>query len=324
MPSAKRLLGRRASDNEVASHLSQSAYDISSAQDGQVLINMWGEPYAIPQLVGYLLGAAREAAEQSLRSPVDKAVVTVPVSFGADRVELLRRAARLAHLDIVEVIDEPSAAALASRFRPDFGGLIGVYDFGGGTFDFSIVDARGGDFRVLATAGDSWLGGDDFDSALADAIAEKFWRVHGVDLRLRAVEWQQLLFESERAKRGLSQLDTIMMSIPEVCHTRQGTVDLKMRLARQSVNKVWAEPIRRSITTCMQALAMVGLQPHHLSGVYLAGGTTYLPAVRQALQSYFRLPVHSVVPPEFATCLGAGVHAAQLTARVATTLSNVA
>jgi actin-like ATPase involved in cell morphogenesis/Tfp pilus assembly protein PilZ len=320
VPSAKRLLGRRADERELEPLLAQAAYETQTGLDGSIVIEMWGEPYAIPQLVSYLLSAAKDAAERTLGQAVDRAVLTVPVSFTPERIEMMRTAGRLAHLEVLEVIDEPSAAALANRYRPTFGGLIGVYDFGGGTFDFSVVDATGGDFRVLATAGDSWLGGDDFDLAVAEAVANKFWQVHGVDLRNRVVEWQQLVLQVERAKRVLSAREEAMIEIPEVFQGASGPVDLRMRLSRRPVDKLWAEPIRRSLATCTQALSLLGLKPSDLEGIYLSGGTSYIPSVRKAIHEHFRVPTQCGVPPEFAACLGAGIHAAQIERRLATTL----
>ena len=190
--------------------------------------------------------------------------------------------------------------------------MVGVYDFGGGTFDFSVVDTAHGDFRVLATAGDSWLGGDDFDSATAEALANLFWKANNVDLRQRAVEWQQLLFAVERAKRGLSEREETEIHVPEVSRTASGTSDLRARIARGQAERIWRLLIDRTLHTCLQGLTMAGLRPSDLTRVFLSGGTTHIPMVRTALQSYFGTAPVTGVPPDYAVCLGAGVHAAQL------------
>ena len=281
---------------------------------------MFGEQYHTVQLCAYLLDAARINAERVLGQPVERAVVTVPVSFSAERVQLLRRAGQLAHLEIVEVIEEPSAAALASRHTQGFGGVIGVYDFGGGTFDFSVVEATGGDFQVLTTAGDSWLGGDDLDYAVAEAAANLFWRVHGLDLRQRLVEWQHLLLSAEKAKRDLSVVEAATLFVPEVMHTAQGAQDLRIKVTRDRAEPIWAPAIERSINTCAHALAVLGMRPGDLTAVYLSGGTSYVPAVRRALSQRFRVPIRVGAPPDHAVCLGAGIHAAQLERRIPTLL----
>jgi molecular chaperone DnaK len=316
--SAKRLLGRTLDDPELAAHLAQAAFDRATGPDGRLVVEMWGEPYATAQLCGYLLDAARINAERVLGHAVDRAVVTVPVSFSAERIQLVRRAGQLAHLDVVEVIEEPSAAALACRHTPGFGGLIGVYDFGGGTFDFSVVEASGGDFRVLTTAGDSWLGGDDLDYAVAEAASNLFWRVHGIDLRLRVVEWQHLLASAEKAKRDLSVVDAATLFVPEVLHTPHGAQDLRIKVTRDRVEPIWAPAIERSLHTCISALAALGKRPSDLSAIYLSGGTSYVPAVRRALSQRFKLPIRIGAPPDHAVCLGAGIHAAHLERRVPT------
>jgi actin-like ATPase involved in cell morphogenesis len=319
--SAKRLLGRTLDDPELAAYLAQAAFDRAAGPDGRLVVEMFGEPYATAQLCGYLLDAARVNAERVLGHAVDRAVVTVPVSFSAERIQLVRRAGQLAHLDVVEVIEEPSAAALASRHTPGFGGLIGLYDFGGGTFDFSVVEASGGDFRVLTTAGDSWLGGDDLDYAVAEAASNLFWRVHGIDLRLRVVEWQHLLASAEKAKRDLSVVDAATLFVPEVLHTPHGAQDLRIKVTRDRVEPIWAPAIERSLHTCISALAALGKRPSDLSAIYLSGGTSYVPAVRRALSQRFKLPIRIGAPPDHAVCLGAGIHAAHIERRVPTLLA---
>lgn len=312
---AKRLLGRRMDDREIQGHLGQVPYDTVVGPDGYVMTQMWGESYHMAQVCSYLFHAARETAEQALDQRVQKAVIAVPVSFTPERLQMMRRAAQLAQLELVDVIEEPNAAALANRSAPDFGGLVGIYDFGGGTFDFSIVDASGGDFRVLATTGDSWLGGDDLDLSVAEAAADLVWRSKQIDLRNRAVEWQQLLFACEQAKRELSTEERAQIVVPEYHMTAEGPVDLRMNVSRAQAESLWAEAIERSLATCSQALHLLGLRPRDLSQIFLSGGTTYMPAVQDAVHQRFRVPVRTVVPPDFAVCLGAGVHAATLERR---------
>jgi molecular chaperone DnaK len=318
--SPKRLLGRKYDDRVIEAFLTQSAWTSERAPDDSVLIEMWGEKYAIPQLCGYILGEARDAAERALKSVVDRAVITVPVSFDEARVRLLRRAAQLARLEVVATIDEPSAAALANRFQPGFGGVVGVYDFGGGTFDFTVVDVSGGDFKVLATAGDSWLGGDDFDLALADAVANQIQKMHGIDLRKAVVDWQRVLYACERAKRQLTASPTAEIHVPELLRTATGTVDLSFRIDRNTLERVCAGVIDRSLATCSDALGLLDMKPQELSAIYLSGGTTYIPAVRSALARHFAVPIKTGVPPEHAVCVGAGIHAAQLEIMGQTTL----
>jgi actin-like ATPase involved in cell morphogenesis/Tfp pilus assembly protein PilZ len=320
--SPKRLLGRKFSEREVQTFTARAPYRTSEGPDGTTIIEIWGRQYAIPQLLGYILTDIRKVAEAELGERVSRAVVSVPISFDDDRVAALQRAGQFAQLDIVAVIDEPSAAALANRFEPAFGGVVGVYDFGGGTFDFSVVDVSAGDFRVMATAGDTWLGGDDFDQVLAEAAANQFWRKHKVDLRNQAVEWQRLMFACERAKRQLSTLGQSAIVVPNVLRTAKGMVDLELSIDRPTLKRACSALIKRSLDTCDEATRRLNMKPSDLSVIYLSGGTTYIPAVREALADHFKVPVRTGVPPEHAVCLGAAIHAAQLQFRSASTLES--
>jgi molecular chaperone DnaK len=242
---------------------------------------------------------------------VRHAVISVPVTADDARVDATERAARLAGLELLGVIDEPTAAAMANKYAPGFGGTIGIYDFGGGTFDFSIVDVSQRDFRVCATAGDAWLGGDDLDAVLADAAANQFWRLHKVDLRKQAVEWQRLRFACEAAKRRLSTDETTMISVPQVLRTASGMVDLELQLDRATLARAAAPLIARSLAVCDRALRDAGLTARQLSAVYVCGGTSHVPVVRAAVEAHFGVPLQRGVAPDHAVCLGAAIYASK-------------
>jgi len=320
--SPKRLLGRPFQDVEVQTFFSRAPYRMFEGPDGTTIIEMWREQYAISQLCSFLLDDMRKLAEEQLGEPVNRAVVTVPISFDETRLESLRRAGQMVEIEIVAVIDEPSAAALANRFDPHFGGVVGIYEFGGGTFDFSVVDVSAGDFKVLATSGDTWLGGDDFDLVLAEAAANQFWREHKVDLRRQAVEWQRLAFACERAKRQLTESESSLIYVPEALRTADGMVDLKLSIDRATLRRASQGIIQRSLETCNEALELLDLAPNDLQVVYLSGGCTYVPSVREAVAAHFKVPVRTGVPPEHAVCLGAAIHAAQLQLKQGSTLAS--
>ena len=321
--SPKRLLGRRYDDREIQGFLGSAPYRTIAGPDGSVVIDIWNQQYAITQLCSYILDDVRSVASAALGQEITKCVMTVPVSFDEDRTKILRRAADMARLDVLALIDEPSSAALANRFDAGFGGIVGIFDFGGGTFDFSVVDVSRGDFQVMATAGDTWLGGDDLDLVLAEAAANQFWRKHKVDLRRQAVEWQRLLFACERAKRMLSVDDEAAIFVPDALRTAEGMVDLNISLDRATFERACSPITDRSLATCDQALALLDMQPTDLTAIYLSGGTTYVPAVREAVANHFQVPVRTGVPPEHAVCLGAAIHAAQIQyQRGATTLES--
>jgi molecular chaperone DnaK len=313
--SPKRLLGRPFGDREVQTFLGQAAYRSRQAPDGTTLIEIWQTPYAIPQLCGYLLADARQNAERALGRPVKKAVIAVPVSFTDQQIAAMRKAAQMAGLEMVATVDEPSAAALANRYVPGFGGTIGIFDFGGGTFDFSLVDVASRHFRVLATAGDTWLGGDDLDLVLAEAAANQFWRQHKVDLRKQAVEWQKLRFACEQAKRELSAQETAVIRVPQVLRTAAGMIDLELAVDRPTLARASAALIKRALDVCDKALAKVGITTKDLTAIYLCGGTTHVPAVRDAVAKHFAVPLRSGVAPDQAVCLGAAIQASHVAMR---------
>jgi len=316
--SPKRLLGRPYRDREVQTFLGQSAYRSQPAPDGTTVIEIWQQPYAIPQICAGLLAEVRDLAVRHLKRPIRRAVIAVPVSFDDARISAVRKAAKMAGLEMVASIDEPSAAALANRYVPGFGGVIGIYDFGGGTFDFSLVDVRATSFRVLATAGDPWLGGDDLDLVLAEAAANQFWRQHKVDLRKQAVEWQRLRVACEQAKRELSTADSAVIRVPQVLRTVSGMIDLELAIDRPTLGRAAAALVGRSLAVCDKALARAGLTAKDLTAVYLCGGTTHAPAVREAVARHFRVPLRAGVAPEQAVCLGAAIQGSHLATRAPT------
>jgi len=313
--SLKRLLGRRYADREVQSMLGSAAFQSRAGDDGGVVIDIDGEPYGIVQLCAQLLDEARRTAERQLGHPVIQTVIAVPVSFDEARCRALETAARLAGLEVVGLIAEPNAAALANRDVPGFGGLVGIYDFGGGTFDFSIVDVSRTRFQVVASHGDPWLGGDDIDTVLAEAAINQFWRQHKVDLRRQVVEYQRIRLACEDAKRALSTAPTTTLRVAEVLRATDGMVDLKLALDRPTLARAAAAIIRRSLDVADTALRQANITAADLTGVYLCGGTSQMPAVREAAQKHFGVPLHAGVAPEQAVCAGAAIHASLIAAR---------
>jgi molecular chaperone DnaK len=311
--SPKRVLGRPFPDREVQTFLAQSPWRSTQGPDGGAMVEIWTQPYSFTQLCGYVLAEARGVAERRLGCSIQRAALSVPVSFGPDRIAAVTRAAQLAGLEVIGTVAEPTAAALANRSVPGFGGIVAIYDFGGGTFDCSIVDvtSRPG-FRVLATAGDTWLGGDDLDLVLAEAAANQFWRQHKVDLRKQAVEWQRLKFACEQAKRGLTTADTAVIAVPEVLRTASGMVGLELKIDRATLARAARALLDRSLAVCDQALTDAGVDRSRLSGVYLSGGTCHMPVVHEAVARHFGVPVRIGVAPDHAVCLGTTIHAANL------------
>ena len=310
--SPKRVLGRPFDDREVQTFLGQAPWKSGKGPDGSAVVEIWGQPYSFTQLCGYILAEARRVAEARLGRPVVRTALSVPVSFDEPRIAAARRAAQLAGIETTGVVIEPTAAALANRGVPGFGGFVAIYDWGGGTFDCSIVDVSKESFRVLATAGDTWLGGDDIDLVLAEAAANQFWRQHKIDLRKQAVEWQRLKFACEQAKRTLTLAEHATISVPQVLRTATGMVDLELQIDRPTLARASRALLERSMGVCDEALRAASVGKTQLTGVYLSGGTCHMPTVREAVARHFGVPVRVGVAPDHAVCLGATIHAAQL------------
>ena len=308
--SPKRLLGRLYADREIEPYLGALAMRHSPAADGGIRLHAQGKTYTIEQVCAPIIYQLRLAAQQHLKQEVRSAVFTTPVSFDERRYAALERAAALAGIKVHEFVDEPTAAVLPNRYHPSFKGLVAVYDFGGGTFDFSVVEASEADVQVVATAGDVWLGGDDFDEALANAAANAFWREHQIELRNQVVQWQRLTFAAERAKRELSHSPNAIIAVPEVALTARGPIHLRFPVSRAQFAELSAGIIERSLDTCREALELSDIPIHELNALYLSGGTSYIPAVREALARTFGKTPTSAVAPERAVVTGAAVYAA--------------
>ena len=303
--SPKRLLGRRYNDRELEPYLANLGMATSEGQGGEVWLHARGQVYTVEQICATVIYRLRQYAQDYVGREVTEAVFTVPVSYGTERVRALTRAAAIAGLRVLKVVEEPAAAALAYRDAVDLRGLIAVYDFGGGTFDFSVLDVDRG-LTVVTTAGDTWLGGDDFDEALAGAVANAFWRQSQIELRSRAVQWQRLLWAAESTKRTLSISHEAQLSLNQVAYTREGSLNLDVTIARSQFAVLVKELVRRSIETCEQALELSGIEPAELTAVFMSGGTSLVPAVLDGVREFFgQIPLISV-PPDQAVILGAG------------------
>jgi molecular chaperone DnaK len=246
---------------------------------------------------------------------VDKAVITVPANFNDAQRESTRIAGRIAGLDVIRIINEPTAASLAYGYGRGMNKYVAVYDFGGGTFDFTLLELRDRVYRVISTAGDMFLGGDDFDEALASAVANSFWKQTGIELRNDVVEWQRLLFACENVKRELSTTNSVDLRVPKVAHTSRGNLDITAAVSRDLFNSLCIDLVRRSFAVCDRALDDAKLRAEDIDDVILVGGTTYVPLVRASVEQYFGKAPQINVAPETAVALGAGIQAWALMAQ---------
>jgi len=290
--------------------LQSATYRTERGPDDSILADLGGTQVAIPQICAQMVQHVRDVAEQRLGTRLERAVFTVPVSYGTGERAAITAMARVAGIEIAGLLEEPVAAAMAYGFGKGKNEIVAVYDFGGGTFDFTVIDIHGYSFRILARGGDPWLGGDDFDAALANAVANAVWRATGVELHNRAVEWQRLLLACEAAKRELSHTQQTTIDVPRLLESPR-VLNLRQPLDRGTLERLCGSLLERSLAICEGALSRAGLDPADVHQVIATGGVSHIPFVRAGLSRYFARPIHDQVSPDEAICLGAGFRAAQ-------------
>ena len=312
--SAKRLIGRRMDDADTRLAVAGFPYSVVEGPNGHPVVEIRGERISIPELSAYILRSMKKLAEARLKQPVDKAVITVPANFNDSQRESTRIAGRIAGLDVIRILNEPTAAALAYAYGKGINKLLAVYDFGGGSFDFTVLELRNNLFRVISTAGDIFLGGDDFDESLAAAVANSFWKQTGIELRNDVVEWQRLLFAVEAIKRKLSDKPHAQLNLARVANTAKGSLDLSAKVTRELFNSLCIDLVRRSFAVCDRAFGDAKLRASDIDEVILCGGTTYVPLVRASVEQYFGKRPRIEVDPDTAVAQGAAIQAAALMA----------
>jgi len=285
--SPKRLLGRPYADPDSERQIAGLAFRSFAGSDQFLRIEAHGGVYSVIDVCAMLLEKLRERASVHLGADVSEAVFSAPVSFGSLQRSALEAAARRAGLRVVNILSEPTAAVVAHGFGSEFFGKVAVFDFGGGTFDFCVLEVNHRAYQVLCSGGDPWLGGDDFDAAIANYAADAFWKQVNVDLRQRAVEWQALLFACERAKRVLTRRRSAKVSAPDLIHTADGMKGVQFKLSRKDFNALTESLVQRSIDTTERVMHQAKIPPRDVDAVVLTGGTALIPAVRDAVAKLF-------------------------------------
>ncbi|MBK8480376.1 MAG: Hsp70 family protein [Proteobacteria bacterium] len=310
--SVKRLLGRSINDPALQGFLRGLAFPAVAGPNESVVLRVGEAELAPVQVAAEIIEFLRRTAEARTGRALRQAVLSVPLTFSEVQRQAIKRAATMAGVEVLELIGEPIAAVLAYGFGQGKQETVAVYDFGGGTFDFSVAVLHGNRHRVLASGGDPWLGGDDFDLALAQGAANRFWRESKVDLRQRAVEWQRLLFASEHAKRMLStQEQTELVLAQAIAHPQPR--DLRWSLTRKELEELCADAVAQSLEVCRRTLASIKLAPEKIDRVVITGGTARIPFVQRELSRFFGRPLAVIIDPELSVCVGAGLRAAVLT-----------
>jgi actin-like ATPase involved in cell morphogenesis/Tfp pilus assembly protein PilZ len=307
--SPKRLLGRRFDDPKVQPYLAATPVETVRGQDGGILAKLGQDVVAIAQVCAEIFRKLMEIARDATGVTPRNVVVSAPVGYSKGERKAIERAATLAGLKVIGLIEEPVAAAMAYGLGRAEGERIAIYDFGGGTFDCTLLEIRNERFKMLASAGDPWLGGDDFDLAMANHTADQFWRMHNIDLRTRAVEWQRLVLLCERVKRKLTTELVVELRARNLVQTAKGSLDLQLRFDRAVFAELCGELVERSVEEMDRCLAEANVQPETLHHVVLTGGVSRIPLVRQHLQRYYQREIQLAVNPEQAIVMGNSIYA---------------
>ena len=303
----KRLIGRR-HDDEYSKKFSELVpYKIISAKNGDAWVQANGQDYAPSEVSSFILRKLKEDAEAFLGEKVDKAVITVPAYFNDAQRQATKDAGKIAGLEVLRIINEPTAAALAYGLDKKESGTIAVYDLGGGTFDVSILEVGDGVFEVKSTNGDTFLGGEDFDQRIIDYIADQFKKENGIDLRSDKLALQRMKEAAEKAKIELSSAAQTDINLPFVTADASGPKHLNVKLTRSQFESIVDDLITKSIDPCKAALKDAGVNASDIDEVILVGGMTRMPKIVEAVTSFFKTEPHRGVNPDEVVASGAAI-----------------
>ncbi|MFN3473891.1 MAG: molecular chaperone DnaK [Blastomonas sp.] len=308
----KRLIGRRFDDPLTKKDMELVPYNIVKGGNGDAWVQAGGKDYSPSEISAFTLQKMKETAESYLGETVTQAVITVPAYFNDAQRQATKDAGRIAGLEVLRIINEPTAAALAYGLDKNDGKTIAVYDLGGGTFDISILEIGDGVFEVKATNGDTFLGGEDFDSKLVEFLAEDFKKSEGIDLTKDKLALQRLKEASEKAKIELSSAQTTEVNLPFITADQNGPKHLVKMISRADLEKLVADLIKRTLDPCKKALEDAGLKAADIDDVVLVGGMTRMPRVREVVKDFFGKEPHTGVNPDEVVAMGAAIQAGVL------------
>jgi molecular chaperone DnaK len=308
----KRLIGRQYDDPVVAKDKDMVPYEIVKGPNGDAWVRAHNKDYSPQQVSAFILQKLKEDAEAHLGEKVEKAVITVPAYFNDAQRQATKDAGKIAGLEVLRIINEPTAAALAYGLEKNEGKKIAVYDLGGGTFDVSILEIGDGVFEVKSTNGDTFLGGEDFDLRIVDFLAGEFKKETSVDLRKDKLALQRLKEEAEKAKKELSTVSQYEVNLPFISMNAEGPLHLNVKMTRAKLESLVDDLIARTIKPCEQALKDAGLKKNEIDEVVLVGGMTRMPKVVEAVKEFFGREPHKGVNPDEVVALGAAIQAGVL------------
>jgi molecular chaperone DnaK len=312
--SIKRFMGRRHS--EVNEEMKMVPYQVGSAPNGDVRVKIGDKEYAPPEISGMILQKLKQAAEEYLGQPVTKAVITVPAYFNDAQRQATKEAGKIAGLEVMRIVNEPTAAALAYGLDKKKDETIAVYDFGGGTFDISILEVGEGVVEVKATNGDTHLGGDNLDQRVIEWIAAEFKKSDGIDLSKDRMALQRLKEAAEKAKMELSTVMETDINLPFITADASGPKHLQLRLSRSKFEQLVEDLLQKTVGPTKQALSDAGVDPKQIDEVVLVGGSTRIPRVQQIVKEMFGKEPHKGVNPDEVVAVGAAIQAGVLAGEV--------
>ncbi len=308
----KRLIGRRFSDDETKQDMDLVPYHIIEGENGDAWVECRGNKYAPSQISAFILQKMKEDAESYLGEKVEQAVITVPAYFNDSQRQATKDAGKIAGLEVLRIINEPTAAALAYGLEKKGAGVIAVYDLGGGTFDISVLEIGDGVFEVKSTNGDTFLGGEDFDQKIIEYLAEEFNKESGINLRDDRLALQRLKEAGEKAKIELSSAVETDVNLPFVTADQSGPKHLNMKLTRAKLEALVDELVQRTIEPCKKALKDAGLKASEIDEVILVGGMTRMPKIMETVKQFFGKEPHRGVNPDEVVAMGAAIQAGVL------------
>jgi molecular chaperone DnaK len=312
----KRLIGRRYDDPAVEKNKSLVPYKIVRGDNGDAWVEVMGKRHSPSQISAFVLGKMKETAEAHLGEKVTQAVITVPAYFNDAQRQATKDAGRIAGLEVLRIINEPTAAALAYGLEKRGSGKIAVYDLGGGTFDISILEIGEGVYDVRATNGDTFLGGEDFDQRIVEHLADEFRKEQGIDLRKDKLALQRLKDGAEKAKIELSSTPQTEVNLPFITADQSGPKHLNLRITRAKLESLVVDLIERTIGPCQAALKDAGQTAKDISEVVLVGGQTRMPKVVETVRNFFGREPHKGVNPDEVVAVGAAIQAGVLQGEV--------
>ncbi|MFZ5468480.1 MAG: Hsp70 family protein [Myxococcota bacterium] len=304
---AKRLIGRKFDSKVVHELKGYFSYDIVEGAEGDAAVMLGGKTYSLPQVSSFVLAQVKTIAEQFLGGTIDEAVISVPAYYNDNQRQAVKEAGRLAGFQVKRIVNEPTAAALAYGFNRGLDQKVLVYDLGGGTFDVSVLQLTGNVFEVLATGGDTFLGGVDFDNRVIDYVIETFKKETKIDLTKSAIAMQRIKNAAEAAKIDLTLIPNVVIELPYIEERKGKPVDLRVPLTREQLNALTGDLVDRTFSLCDRVLEEKGIARSAIDEVILVGGQSRMPLVQQKIQEHFGKPPRKGVHPDECVALGAAL-----------------